>query len=213
MGQWIVNGVFWAAFLILIAKSPKPERARFLICIVIATAGEILLCHFVGLYAYREGNIPLFVPPGHVVLYATGLFLTPKAPQWLWKVVLAMGLGYSAWSIYKGADQLSLLLFALWALMVCQKPMRSLVSVMFLLALAMELVGTAVGNWVWSPSTLIANGSMTLTNPPFAVGVIYGGLDFLVNSVTRPRRDRDSAADTHCATETVAQSVCPDLGR
>ena len=47
-------------------------------CLVIATAGEIVLSLGWGLYTYRLDNIPLFVPPGHVLLLLLGLSLARR---------------------------------------------------------------------------------------------------------------------------------------
>ena len=34
-----------------------------------------------GLYSYREAGLPLFVPPGHVLLYMLGLALAERMPS------------------------------------------------------------------------------------------------------------------------------------
>ena len=49
---------------------------------------------------------------------------------------------------------------------------------MFVLALMMELYGTALGNWVWAAE---APGlGLTAANPPFSAGAFYCLLDLLV---------------------------------
>ena len=54
-----------------------------LACLLIATAGELFLALAWGLYSYREAGLPLFVPPGHVLLYMLGL-ASPSACLRAW---------------------------------------------------------------------------------------------------------------------------------
>ena len=67
-GQPLVSVWVWALCALLMAAHPA-RRVRLLACLVIATAGEVVLSLAWGLYDYRLGNLPLFVPPGHVLLY------------------------------------------------------------------------------------------------------------------------------------------------
>jgi hypothetical protein len=60
-------------------------RARAAACLLFATAGEVFLSLVWGLYDYRLGNIPLFVPPGHVLLFFLGTQIArtiPDAARW-----------------------------------------------------------------------------------------------------------------------------------
>jgi hypothetical protein len=70
---------------------------------------------------------------------------------------------------------------------------------MFTLALAMELYGTALGNWTWRP--VVPGLGIGAANPPFAAGAFYALLDLLVlaavsalaRSVADPGRCRAGA--------------------
>jgi hypothetical protein len=53
---------------------------------------------------------------------------------------------------------------------------------MFVLSLVMELYGTWIGNWVWSPQ--VPWLGLTTVNPPVAAGAFYCVLDLLVVSAT-----------------------------
>ena len=64
---WGLGGLLW--------WRERAWRPRLLACLVIATAGEVVLSLVWGLYDYRLSNLPLFVPPGHVLLYWLGLRL------------------------------------------------------------------------------------------------------------------------------------------
>ncbi len=59
---------------------------------------------------------------------------------------------------------------------------------MFVLALAMELYGTWLGNWHWN-AAVGSTGLVTL-NPPVAAGAFYCALDLLVMLSMRVIGDR-----------------------
>ena len=162
------------------ARSTPDARLNLALCVVYATLGEIFLSLVWGLYDYRLGNIPLFVPPGHALLFALGMLLVARLPPWItWAVPLAAAplIIVLAWI---GSDRLGLPLFALLLICMHFSRGRKLYAVMFLLALAMEIYGTALGNWTWQRE-LPWFGLSTL-NPPLAAGAFYCVLDLLVVS-------------------------------
>jgi hypothetical protein len=61
---------------------------------------------------------------------------------------------------------------------------------MFVLALAMEIYGTLLGNWTWSAD--VPWLGLTALNPPLAAGAFYCVLDLLI--VATVARVRPSAA-------------------
>src|SRR4051795_3717095 len=68
-GQIAASAVAWMVCFGLFARADAKSRPALVACLAIATAGEIFLSLVWGLYQYRLGNIPLFVPPGHVLLF------------------------------------------------------------------------------------------------------------------------------------------------
>ena len=52
---------------------------------------------------------------------------------------------------WNGRDTLGPLLYALFIACMLASPSRRLYATMFVLALAMELYGTWIGNWAWAP--------------------------------------------------------------
>jgi hypothetical protein len=61
---------------------------------------------------------------------------------------------------------------------------------MFVLALAMEIYGTLLGNWTWNAD--VPWLGLTALNPPLAAGAFYCVLDLLI--VTTVARLRPGAA-------------------
>ncbi|MGE5096990.1 MAG: hypothetical protein ACM3SO_17780 [Betaproteobacteria bacterium] len=182
-GPVIVSAIAWLVLAALWARRPRHERPALAACLVFATAGEAFLSLVWGLYAYRLGNIPLFVPPGHVLLFFLGMQLAQRIPdrgEW-WIAALAAALvALFAWN---GRDTLGPLLYLLFLGCLFLSPSRKLYATMFVLSLAMELYGTWIGNWAWAGD--VPWLGLKAANPPLAAGAFYCVLDLLVVTATR----------------------------
>jgi len=178
-GQMAVSVVVWALATWLIVNVRRDTGRRLMACVWISGLGEIVASLAWGLYDYQFGNVPLFVPPGHALLYLLGLIVAERVSDRAAWLVLAGAAPPVAALALAGHDLLSLPLYALFAAFVVYGRQRRLYATMFVIALVMELYGTALGNWSWravAPGT----GLATL-NPPIAAGVFYCALDWLVN--------------------------------
>ncbi len=189
-GQALVSVLVWAELSLLCYTLPRPLAERLVACVWISGCGEILASLVWGLYDYQFGNVPLFVPPGHALLYLGGLLIAERLPRrfgaygpWL---VLMLAAPLVAWLAWTGADSFSLPLFLLFAAFVVFGPEKRLYATMFMIALAMEIYGTAVGNWTWRAH--VPGTHFTTLNPPLAAGAFYCLLDVTVNLLAALRR-------------------------
>ena len=191
-GQVVVSAIAWIVMAALLRRTSGADRRALVACLVIATAGEVFLSLVWGLYRYRQGNIPLFVPPGHVLLFFLGTQLAQRLPDRGVAWVAALAAPLIAALAWTGRDTLGPLLFALFLACLWLSPSRKLYATMFVLSLAMELYGTWIGNWRWSGA--VPWLGLTAANPPVAAGAFYCVLDLLVVSLTtwpaRARRSR-----------------------
>ncbi len=181
-------GVFaWAAALAMLAAAQGAMRTRMLACLALATAGELVLSLVWGLYDYRLHNVPFFVPPGHLLLMLAGMQIARmRLPDSFSAVTAAIVVGWAAYALWRGDSTLDVFLAAL--LVVCLATARHaddrrLYAVMLWLALALELYGTAIGNWAWRP--VEPWFGLTSLNPPLAAGAFYAALDALSLAVAR----------------------------
>ena len=83
---------------------------------------------------------------------------------------------------WNGRDTLGPLLYLLFVACLYLSPSRRLYATMFLLALAMEIYGTWLGNWTWSRQ--VPWLGLAADNPPLAAGAFYCVLDLLVVTAT-----------------------------
>jgi len=191
-GQALTNVGVWALFLYWLRGTSPQERVGLTACVLYATLGEVFLSLIWGLYDYRLGNVPLFVPPGHALLFVLGALLAARSRDWIVWFVPAAAAPFVFVLALSGADRFGALLFALFLLCLRFGRARLLYAVMFVLALAMELYGTWLGNWTWS-RTVPWLGLSTL-NPPLAAGVFYCVLDLLVMATVARKSRRTLAA-------------------
>jgi hypothetical protein len=183
-GQAVVSVAVWAVMLYLLDGVEPDLRCGLMACLTIATAGEIFLSLGWGLYAYRLGNIPLFVPPGHVLLLLLGLSLARRMPEAAANAVIGFAALYSLAAAAAGVDTLGAVLFLVFAAASVAMPaQRRLYASTFLLSLALELYGTWLGSWTWARE--VPGTALVTTNPPGAAGAFYCALDALTALATR----------------------------
>ena len=203
-GQTLTNLGIWAAFLYWLRGARPDDRLALAVCVLYATLGEIFLSLVWGLYEYRLANVPLFVPPGHALLFMLGRILAEKAHDWIvWFVPLATAPFVFLLAV-TGLGTLDALLFALLLLCLLSGRASKLYSVMFMLSLAMEVYGTWLGNWTWAGEAPWLG--FTTINPPLAAGSFYCMLDMLV--VATVARARPGIAGTPVLAR-LASNVTP----
>ena len=179
VGQTIIGFIVWLTLFSLLTDVDRDTRFALMACLVIATIGEIVLSLGWGLYTYRLDNIPLFVPPGHVLLLLLGLSLARRMTEGAALAIIASAGVYSLLAATAGVDTFGVLLFAVLLLASAVMPgHRRLYASTFVLALALELYGTWLGNWSWARA--VPGLPLVTTNPPVAAGAFYCALDALV---------------------------------
>ena len=185
-GQTLTNVGIWTAFLYWLRGARPEDQLALATCVLYATLGEIFLSLVWGLYEYRLANVPLFVPPGHALLFMLGRILAEKARDWIaWFVPLASA-PFVILLAVTGLGTLDALLFALFLLCLLSGRANRLYSVMFVLSLAMEVYGTWLGNWTWAGEAPWLG--FTTINPPLAAGAFYCMLDMLVVATVAGRQ-------------------------
>lgn len=197
--QAIVNLWTWGALLWVVWQSPAAHRRELAACVVLATAGELFLMEVWGLYHYRLLNLPLFIPPGHALVFTAAMRISRRVPSWFpWTVLTGSGV-YVAYASWTGLDTQGLLWFAVLAGFMKWGREQALYGVAFVIALAVETYGTSLGGWRYHP--VEPWFGLTTTNPPVFVGAIYCTLEVMVRrlgaatgtATTRPLSSPQSA--------------------
>lgn len=182
--RWAQPGVSawtWIVLAWIAHRSTPALRRELAVCVVLATVGELFLKDVWGLYAYRLGNLPLFIPPGHAIVYAASLRMSRVAPQWLPAAVVIVFGAYVSYAALRGFDTFGLVWFAAFVGYIIFSANRRLCAMLFVFALTIEIYGTRLGGWRYF--TVEPWFGLTTTNPPVWVGAIYCTLETFVRTV------------------------------
>ncbi len=181
-GQPATNVWVWSLFGWMLYRSDGEDRVSLILCLIFATLGEVFLSLMWGLYEYRLDGIPLFVLPGHCLLYTLGVLAAKRMPHAIVYLVPALAAPYICFACLSGQDTESLLWFTVFLVCLRYGPAKRLYATMFVFALAMEIYGTWLGNWVWAGT--VPWLGLTSSNPPACAGTFYCLLDLIVTTLT-----------------------------
>ena len=187
--QQLLGLLTFAVLYLAALKAPKEQRFQVWVCVAVATCFEIFGSLVWGVYVYRLHNLPLFVPPGHGIVYLFGLLATqtPLVQRHGRRVAYAVLFVAAAWALLGltalpamtgRLDVQGALLLPVFAYFLLRSPRWPLFAAIFIIVSELEIAGTSFGNWYWLPSapwTHIPSG-----NPP---SVIAGGYCVIDGSV------------------------------
>ncbi|MEP7116751.1 MAG: hypothetical protein ABI880_04180 [Acidobacteriota bacterium] len=215
-GAWwaqpVVSAWAWLALGVVATVGSRAHRVELVACVLLATAGELFLKDVWGLYEYRLGNLPLFIPAGHALVFAAASRMSQRAPQWLPLAVATLCVlmvGYGAW---RGYDTFGLVWGVAFLAFVWLSENPRLCATLFLFALAIESYGTALGGWRYY--AVEPWFGLTTTNPPVWIGAVYCTLETLVRltsqALPRVRAGLVERAYPRSAASAALPSRCND---
>jgi hypothetical protein len=176
--QLLLGATTWAVLLLACRRLPRERLAQVTLVVVVATCAEIVGSVIWGVYEYRLGNLPSFVPPGHGLVYLTGLRLSEcsfvgRRPRPFVLGVLALSLAWTVagLTVLPRLDVAGALGAATFAACLLWGRAPAVYAGVFVAVGALEWYGTAVGTWRWAetiPGLGIPDG-----NPPSGVASGY----------------------------------------
>src|SRR5262245_44125775 len=181
-GGQLVLGIATAGVLAaLLTLQPRTVRLQTLAVVGIATVGEVIGSLVWGLYHYRLDNLPAFVPSGHGLVYLGGLSLAALVAGRSRALLLVAATTAAMWglagiTVLPSADASGTMgcAFLIGVLAWTRRPVYAGV---FMVVMALELYGTALGTWTWEstvPGLRLSQG-----NPPSGVASGYVVFDVL----------------------------------
>jgi hypothetical protein len=188
-GQLILGAATWLVFLAALKPLTPEGRMRALLVVAAATCMEVLGSIVWGVYTYRLGNLPLFVPPGHGLVYLTGLSLTQTSlvSRHQRAFLAAVGAVAVAWAVagltvLPRTDASGALGMAVFLVFLFRGRVQALYGAVFLVVAVLEISGTAVGVWAWKdvvPGLQLPSG-----NPPSGAASGYVLFDIVAIALT-----------------------------
>jgi len=186
--QLLLSVAAWAFLAMAMAVATRAERFQTVVVIVVATAAEVFGSIILGAYEYRLGNLPLFVPAGHGIVYLSGLRLS----QTRWAVAnrrvflglaLTFLLGWAALGLVclNRLDVAGAIGALVLAFFLIRSRNRAVYAGVFFFVAFLEIYGTWVGTWTWAERIPVVN--LPDGNPPSGAAAGYVLFDIAALSV------------------------------
>jgi hypothetical protein len=196
--QQLALGAATALFLWHFARNSEVAPRQIICCIIVATAGEVVLSLGWGLYSYRHAVIPFYVPPGHGLFYTLAAETARQQAVRLragaiTRLVLIVGTVNAALSLAFRHDTWGALWWMGAVALIYVSRNRLLLSACFVYTMILEWVGTAIGNWQWAAEVPFLR--LHSANPPAGVGILYILLDLIVVGITTGLMSRKPATE------------------
>jgi len=183
VGRQLVLGLAtWAVLLLALRGETRLVRTQTAVVVVLATIVEYTFSPLLQAYTYRIGTVPLFVPPGHGLVYLAAWRIghTPFVADRLRATATLAGVGCSAWAVVALVGPRHDVLGAFWGLcllgFLVLGRQRGLYVGAFLVVSALELAGTSLGTWTWAAVDPVL-GVIGQGNPPSGAAGGYGWFD------------------------------------
>jgi hypothetical protein len=230
--QVALGAVTWLVLAALLRRETPLVRAQTLVVVALATCVEYTFSPLLQAYVYRIGTVPLFVPPGHGLVYLaaltfgrTPLFSAARRPLVAGTVVVG-GIWAAGALLGPGHDLLGAFWFGCLLAFLAWGPNRLLYVGAFVVVSYLELAGTALGTWAWAPTDPVLH-VIGQGNPPSGAAGGYAWFDLFAlllaprvlsvpcavrRAVAPDQPDADSAASASSWSSPFVASALPPPG-
>lgn len=181
-GRQIVNllAILYFTFFFLVSGSYL--RKLMAVMVFLSYIGELIFCSLLGMYDYRTVVIPLYVPFGHAIVYASGYVFAHT--EWAVRndklLQKQFSIGFILLFLSVGIflnDLFSLIFGVFFFILLKRKKWQNLYYFIAICVIFIELVGTYFQCWKWSPKTFEI---IPAVNPPMGAVFFYAGGDVLL---------------------------------
>jgi hypothetical protein len=180
--QRLLGVATWGVLAALLRRESPLVRTQTAVVVGFASIVEFTFSPLLGVYVYRFHNVPMYVPPGHGLVYLAALavgrtaFVSAHRRLCTSTVLVLLG-GYAAYGLFASArpDALGAFWFVCLVGFVVWGPSPGLYVGAALVVTYLELVGTRLGTWTWQPYD--PTGLVSIGNPPSGAAGGYGWFD------------------------------------
>lgn len=175
---FMLMGFFWMYF-----RAEKRVRELMIYGVFLGLIGEYFFSVYLGMYTYRLGNVPLYVPLGHAAIYAR-VYMFSKAPavrkhhkeleKLMYIFISLFALGYLCFLNDVFGFIMTLCVFAL---LIKRPKDRMFFLTMYIIVAGLEIGGPAYGAWKWPDTAFGVFDFLPSNNAPSGISLFYFLLD------------------------------------
>jgi hypothetical protein len=182
-GQVYANIAMLIVYFILLFKATNRARELMIYATLIGVAGEYLFSLGFEMYTYRLENVPLYVPPGHAIIYIVTFYFCRQAAVKHFQKSIERGLVifmliYASLFLIFAQDIFGFSLTVLILYILRNKPREKLFYCsMYLVVAVLEIIGTCYQCWSWPDTAFGIIPFLKSANPPSGISFFYFGLD------------------------------------
>lgn len=181
--QHLATFVMLIGFAVLYCRSASRLREQMIYAVIIGYVGEYLFSIGLGMYTYRLGNVPHYVPPGHAIVLISTIYFCKEAVvkvnrKLLEKIFTIFILIYASLFLIFAGDVFGFVMSLLVVFLLRNKPRERLFYLSMYLAVAfLEIVGTNYQCWYWPETAFDTIPFLKSANPPSGISLFYFLLD------------------------------------
>lgn len=170
-------------FIIIYFRVGKRAKKQMIYAVILGFIGEHLFSIVLGMYTYRLGNVPLYIPFGHAVVLVAVVYFCKESviranKKILEKVFTIFILLYSLSFLVFANDIFGFVMSLLVLFLLRNKPRERLFYLTMYIAVAfLEIVGTSYGCWFWPETAFDFIPFLKSANPPSGISLFYFLLD------------------------------------
>lgn len=181
--QLVLGALTWGVLVLALRRETPLVRTQTLVVVALATVVEVTFSPLLEAYVYRLDNVPMYVPPGHGLVYLAALALgrTPLFERFRRPLVAATVVVGGAWALHglllaERPDALGAFWFVCLLGFLRWGRSQLLYVGAFVVVSWLELLGTAWGTWTWAERDPVL-GVVSQGNPPSGAAGGYGWFD------------------------------------
>lgn len=186
-GLWLQRGLgvgTWVVLVLALRRVSPVVRVQTGVVVAFATLVEFIFSPTLEVYLYRFDNVPMYVPPGHGLVYLSAFalghtdFLERRMRACL-TAVLVVGGGWAGYGLFlaERADALGAFWYACLVGFLLWGPSKGVYVGAFVVVSYLELLGTELGTWTWQ--THDPTDWVSIGNPPSGAAGGYGWFDLV----------------------------------
>jgi hypothetical protein len=184
-GRNLTNFLAIFYFCLFFFSAQSYLKKLMFVMVFLSYLGELIFCKLLGMYAYRTQDIPLYVPFGHAIVYASGFVFaensfcisnTLRLRKFFFTsftiLFLGVGIFFNDW--------FSIIFGVLFFVLMIRKKWQIVYFTIALCVIFIELVGTYFRCWTWVPKTF---DLIPAANPPMGAVFFYAGGDVILAKI------------------------------